>query len=262
MAQAHSLQNLCINVLVKQYGSIREICKLPIHLRREILENYAEKLHSLADTKKKIRSFPDLDYFCRRNDDSLNEIESGITNGYFVDLYSRHVKEHCYHTTYCEQSGYDYALYAPCCISFTTHSGDKYKICYDAYTSNRCSKSNWYRLINIYRIDICKNYDDKTKRLPFVFVFDDDRANDELKISNIRLDSSMNYVSHYIDDHTTKDRYINEKKFEAQLRMLLEIQKTSTLPFFVLFLEHIEDPIMRLIYLFTYMPDLKVCSGK
>jgi CRISPR/Cas system Type II protein with McrA/HNH and RuvC-like nuclease domain len=95
-----------------------------------------------------------------------------------------------------------------------------------------------------------------------VFVYDDHGEaieKSKLNISYIRLDSSMNYVSHDIDDYTSN---INEKKFEAQLKMLLEMQKTSTLPFFVLFLEHIEDPIKRLIYLFTYMPSLKVRSGK
>jgi hypothetical protein len=234
-------------------------------LRREILKNYEEKLRALADTKNTIVSFPNLDYCWRLPENSmcLNEFEPGtITNGYFIDLYSRYVKEHCHKIRYCEDSGYGYALYAPDSISFTTHSGDKYKICYDAYTSNRCGTSNWDRLINISRIVIRKNDDKETKSLPFLFVYDghgEAIAKSKLNISHIRLDSSMNYVSHYIDDYTS---HINEKKFEAQLKMLLTMQKTSTLPFFVLFLEHIEDPIMRIIYLFTYMPSLKVCSGK
>jgi len=260
MSQPHSLQNLCIRVLAN--SSIRKICKLPIHLQREILKSYEEKLHALTDTKNTIVSFPDLDYCCRGDHSMcLNEFEPGtITNGYFIDLYSRYVKEHCHKIRYCEDSGYGYALYAPDSISFTTHSGDKYKICYDAYTSNHCYTSNWDRLINISRIEICKNKNKKKKCLPFVFVYDIcGKAVDELKISHIKLDSSMNYVSHCIGDDTS---HINKEKFEAQLKMLLAMQKTSTLPFFVLFLEYVEDPIMRLIYLFTYMPSLKVCSGK
>lgn len=262
MAQPHSLQNLCIRVLAN--ASIREICKLPIHLRRDVVKNYEEKLRALADTKNTIVSFPDIDYCCRGgNSTCLNEFEPGtITNGYFVDIYNRFVKEHCYQSRYCEDSGYSYELYAPDSISFTTHSGDEYQICYDAYTSNNCCTSNWDRLINISRIVIRKNDDKETKSLPFVFVYDihgEAIAKSTLNISHIRLDSSMNYVSHDIDDYTSN---INEKKFKAQLKMLLEMQKISTLPFFVLFLEHIEDPIMRLIYLFTYMPSLKVLSGK
>jgi hypothetical protein len=209
----------------------------------------------------------DLDYCCVRGSNPYDP----ITSGYFKALYDEHIKSHVYTVEYCEKSGYGIDLYAPYSIKFKTNTNDVYCISYRAYTSNNDCDTNWNRKIAIYKITYWRN-NEPSKELKFMFVNGGGcgglvEYNGKAKpynMSYIALDNDMNYMGHYFKGCLFENN--KHKKMltmrTKQLTDLINKNKTSKLPFFVNFLESIADPIMRLIYLFTYMPSVRVVSGK
>ena len=259
-----SLQDLCCDATAKQTTLVGvEKLPLPKSLKDSVS---AARIDVLANEKIPRLIFKrfDLDYCCVK--DYLNPFDP-ITNAYFKALYDEHVKSHVHTITYCEESGYGLDLYAPEIIQFRTHTGDLYTISYGAYTSNQDSDSNWNRIVSIYRITYRRN-NEPPKRLKFMFV-NGGGCNGLVAgglatpytMSYIALNNDMNYMGHYFKDFMFEN-YKHEQKFTKQLSDLIDKNKTSPLPFFVHFLDYIPDPIMRLIYLFTYMPSVRVVSGK
>lgn len=274
-----TLQQLCINVIYetlntnqKSSVTVKESIRtqiislsLPASVISLLIEKYEntiiEKQYPVLPLRFKMFR---LDYCCVTDSMPYDP----ITNGYFYDLYSKYIESHKFKIMYCERSGYGIDLYAPDSITFTTKTHDVYYISYNAYTSNDSRHSNWTRMINIKNITYQRN-DEEPVMLKFMFVHghgccalvDYDGNGNEYSMSYIGLDNKLNYVGHYFDEYMFK----NEKhmqKFTKQLMDLVEKHKTSKLPFFVYFLESIPNPILRLIYLFTYMPSVFVKSGK
>jgi hypothetical protein len=153
-------------------------------------------------------------------------------------------------------------------IRFTTFKDDTYELLYNAEAIGENTSSNWSRDLKISSIKYRRN-NEPFKLLKFIFIYGDGcvrliehgKGPCEYSMSYIALDDDMNYVGHYFEKQGGKQRKIAQH-MGMQLVYLLEEHKTSTLPFFVYFLESIADPIMRLIYMFTYMPSICLKSGK
>lgn len=273
-AVVKTLQELCcIAIAKKQTSSLAQIEQLPLskHLRA-LLATTREKLIITPD---KVIYLPNrynigfwLAYCCpgirigRVGDDDYDV----TTNNYFNMLYMEHIKSYSCDTIESEHSGY-MTLRSPFMIDFTTVTGDTYNIRYDAYTCGDNVGSNWNRTIRISGITYSRNYE-PAKKLKFMFVSDTGCSNlikngitSKYDMSYIALDKEMNYKGHYFTPWTHKsDKHAHH--VTKQFAELFESHKSSKLPFIVYFLEFIPDPIMRLIYLFTYMPSIYVKSGK
>ena len=260
-----TLQQLCCAVVAKQ-STHAQIDKLSLHksLKSLIITERENAIVSQQNPNMKFNRF-NLYYCCKS---SLIPYDP-ITNGYFKALYDEHIKTCSYSTVYCEESGYGLSLYAPGSIEFTTKTGDVYCISYNAYTSNCSSNSNWNRKIEIRDITYQRN-GEQPKELHIIFLNGGgccglvkyrDNASRPYTMSYIALNDDMNYIGHYFDRYMFKS-VKHKQLFTKQLTDLIDKNKTSKLPFFVNFLESIPDPILRLIYLFTYMPSVRVVSGK
>ena len=261
-----TLQELCCISIAKKY-TIGQISKLPLskHLKSLVIserENAITEFSECCIPSRYSIGFS-LDYCCMGL--SISE-KYHVTNRYFNKLFTENIKSYECYKEWSDHSGY-IDLYAPSSISFTTMANDNYEILYSAQTLGANIDSNWNRIVKIYGIKYKRN-NETAKEIKFMFVygggckpFISEGKATAYNMPYIALDFEMNYVGHYFPVRMFKsDKHA--QKTNAQLSDLIENHKTSNLPFFVYFLESIPDPILRLIYLFTYMPSVRVKSGK
>jgi hypothetical protein len=257
----------CLSIAMKL--SLGQISALPLakSLKALVLTTRENLITEFEQAQKGPNSISfgfDLNYCCMGL--TIGRDETHVTNRYFNKLFAEHIKSYKFSIEWSDHSGY-IDLYTPSSIMFTTTTNDNYKISYSAQTVGENIDSNWNRIIKIWRITYTRN-DEPTKELKFMFVYGygcrslvrDDKAT-AYNMPYIALDDNMNYVSHHFPAQMfNSDKHA--QKTNAQLTDLIETHKASHLPFFVYFLESISDPIMRLIYMFTYMPSIRVLSGK
>ncbi len=266
-----SLQELCScsianSLTLKQISNLH----LPKALKRSVL---AKREQILAQKNIENIHYTGFDLaYCHAETHIGISSEDTVTNRYFTKLFKENIKSCKTYIAWSDHSGY-IDLYAPSMIRFTTVKGDTYDILYSADAIGKNTNSNWSRDLKISSIRYKRN-NETCKQLKFMFAYGYgceqlimDNKPCEYSMPYIALDEDMNYTGHNFTTGRNFNRWCDKQckianYMDTQLANLVEEHKSSSLPFFVYFLEFIDDPIMRLIYMFTYMPAICVKSGK
>ena len=289
--QVKSLQTLCLENLVKHnhssYSGMNNV--LPISLLRLYIAEYEKQLYVQSYRATLVEAnFFSISYChpkrligmvnCRYNCEHACEHYQEAT---YIDFYysklicDMQIERLIYRNRHNFTSNYNAEIYGPDHITFTTPTDRSQSIANYHYVSvcanistKSISTSNFPIVVPLVTYGIVSNRTmSMIGQLDFIFIngtccgspIRSDGKHQSIGMSYIALDNNMEYIGHKFVCWDAK----KNKAYNAQIKALVEKRETSSsLPFFILFLEHVRDPIKRLIYMLTYMPSLHVRSGK